>query len=66
MNEGWMCPNCGGAHAPSVQTCPMTVSTTAIIDWSPQIHVEKCLHDVPVTSRCFACADELVPKKGTL
>jgi hypothetical protein len=23
--QGWMCPNCGSAHAPSVQTCPMQV-----------------------------------------
>lgn len=20
--QGWMCPKCGSAHAPSVQTCP--------------------------------------------
>jgi hypothetical protein len=22
MTEGWKCPNCGKAHAPSVLTCP--------------------------------------------
>lgn len=22
MNEGWLCPKCGSAHAPSVLTCP--------------------------------------------
>lgn len=23
MSEGWKCPNCGGAHAPDVKTCPV-------------------------------------------
>ena len=27
---GWMCPNCGSAHAPSIVTCPMQVQTTTI------------------------------------
>jgi hypothetical protein len=22
MRSGWRCPNCGGAHAPDVATCP--------------------------------------------
>lgn len=28
--QGWMCPNCGGAHAPHVDTCPtaMKIATT--------------------------------------
>ncbi len=26
--QGWQCPNCGSAHAPSVQTCPQKVTTT--------------------------------------
>jgi len=23
MSDGWNCPKCGSAHAPSVQTCPV-------------------------------------------
>lgn len=23
VNVGWQCPNCGSAHPPHVQTCPM-------------------------------------------
>jgi hypothetical protein len=23
--QGWRCPNCGSAHAPSVLTCPLQV-----------------------------------------
>lgn len=26
MAEGWRCPNCGKAHAPSVMTCPEPAS----------------------------------------
>ena len=22
MNHGWLCPKCGGAHGPDVQSCP--------------------------------------------
>lgn len=22
MRSGWQCPNCGGAHAPDIATCP--------------------------------------------
>lgn len=25
-SAGWQCPNCGRAHAPSVQTCPEPAS----------------------------------------
>lgn len=24
MSEGWLCPKCGSAHAPTVQTCPVS------------------------------------------
>lgn len=23
MNEGWLCPKCGSAHAPDVKSCPL-------------------------------------------
>ena len=23
MSEGWKCPNCGGAHGPHVDSCPV-------------------------------------------
>lgn len=23
FREGWKCPNCGSAHSPSIQTCPL-------------------------------------------
>ena len=29
MMEGWKCPNCGGAHAPWMPSCPVTVTITS-------------------------------------
>lgn len=26
--QGWQCPNCGSAHAPSVLTCPAPIRMT--------------------------------------
>jgi hypothetical protein len=40
MPQGWMCPNCGSAHAPSVLTCPRQVTCTITTTFSgdaPQV-----------------------------
>lgn len=28
-NQGWLCPKCGSAHAPHIQTCPLSIPTIA-------------------------------------
>jgi len=39
-SEGWLCPACGGAHAPSVLTCPgPSVSTT---QWAAPNMQDRC------------------------
>ncbi len=33
MNEGWKCPNCGGAHAPWMASCDKELVTWTQADW---------------------------------
>ena len=41
MREGWLCPNCGKAHAPWMATCdqpskqPKPISPNPWIPWNP-------------------------------
>lgn len=55
MNEGWLCPKCGSAHAPSVLTCPVT--TQAIPFW-PQRYPSSVRSDCscPLNNVCMNVA----------
>ena len=34
--EGWLCPSCGGAHAPDVQSCPQPLAPNRNLPpWDP-------------------------------
>jgi len=35
MSQGWSCPNCGKAHAPSVQTCPEVATQPVAPTFAP-------------------------------
>ncbi len=47
---GWMCPNCGSAHAPSVTTCPMQIQTATTYDTNFPTH-----WPTPDTGACPQC-----------
>lgn len=35
MRTGWMCPACGKAHAPDVETCPSAAGYQPFISYPP-------------------------------
>lgn len=58
--QGWMCPNCGSAHAPSVMTCPMAAKPAT----TTTITVSDCgcgSSTDPLTCPHTACPRKLRP-----
>ena len=52
MSEGWKCPNCGGAHAPWMQTCDKEDFVTLPYAGTPCDH--QWITDTAGT-RCAIC-----------
>lgn len=54
-NSGWYCPNCGGAHAPSVESCPLYPTRPVPLPLPPiPLPVPPLL---PPNVGCAACRD---------
>lgn len=59
--QGWQCPNCGSAHAPSVLTCPAQLKTTDKLVIGSPIPAPVCTCKPPQSGPNWASASSADP-----